>query len=63
MRKHKFSDVSLVENLNTLIFAKEFYKIADFNNNGVLTLEEISTSFVGLGISSNPDFLMRVFRL
>ena len=44
------------------MFAKEFFMIIDVNNNGSLSLEEISIPLISLGLSSDISFVKNLLR-
>ena len=52
----------MTDNINNLVFAKEFFQIIDVNANGGLTLAEISIPLISLGLSSDSTFIKLLFR-
>lgn len=51
-----------MDNINTLVFAKEFFHIVDINSNGFLMFDELATAMVGLGITSDQSFVKKVLK-
>jgi hypothetical protein len=62
MKKHNFSDEKQEENINNLLFAKEFFSIMDTSHGNGLSLEEIAVPHITLGLSSDSNFIKKVLR-
>ena len=43
-----------------LVFAKEFFSIVDVHRDGTLNCEEILASLIGLGITTDQNFVNKV---
>ena len=41
MRSHASSDWKIVDNINNMVFAKDFFEIIDEDEQGEITLEQI----------------------
>lgn len=60
MQSHNLSDSRMVENINSLFFAKELFLLLDKSGKESLKFDELSTGLVSFGVSSDPAFIKKI---
>lgn len=53
MRSHASSDWRIVDNINNMIFAKEFFNMVDEHSMGEVTFDQIVKPLAVLGLDVN----------
>lgn len=57
MRNHASSDWKIVDNINNMVFAKEFFEMIDEQGIGEVTFPQLKKPLAILGIDVNVPFL------
>ena len=63
LKNHKYSDRKISENIQNLLFAREFFKIIDVNGSGLLGFEELLVPLISFGLSSDSKFVKQVLKV
>lgn len=57
IKQHKNAGMQMIEKLKDMEFAKQIFKAWDLNQKGYLTAKEFSEQLVGLGLSTDINFV------
>jgi Ca2+-binding EF-hand superfamily protein len=58
MINHASSDWRIVDNINNMVFAKEFFEMIDEEGLGQVTISQLNKPLALLGLDVNVQFLM-----
>ena len=61
MRNHASSDWKIVDNINNMVFAKDFFEMIDEKAQSEVTLEQIKKPLKLLGLETNLSFMAIAF--